>query len=379
MHTDYDVIIAGGGLAGLVSAIELSAAGSSVLLLEKKIYPYHKVCGEYISNEVLGYLQSLGFDPFALGASRISKLRISTPQGKNIHTQLDLGGFGISRYTMDHALSLLAIKNGAEVLTDTKVNDIRFADDVFTVDASAKSYTAKLVIGSYGKRDMLDKKLNRAFMQQHTGYTAVKYHVRLDYPKDEIGLDNFADGYCGISRIEDDKYCMCYLYRRGKNYHYKSIPEFEAAVLHKNPVLKKHFSIAEQLYDAPLAINEINFSPKTLVQDHILMCGDTAGLITPLCGNGMSMAITGAKMLTALIKQSKLLDKEVIPMQDRMQLEHAYRQQWDKAFKQRLAWGRAIQNWFGNPTLTGIFLRTVHSIPPLEKKLIRATHGAPLV
>src|ERR1043165_1990412 len=94
----FDAIIVGGGLAGLVSAIELSRAGYRVLVLEKKQYPFHKVCGEYVSNEVLGYLQSLGFDPHAFGASRIAKLRVSTPSGKNMRAPLQPGGFGLSRY-----------------------------------------------------------------------------------------------------------------------------------------------------------------------------------------------------------------------------------------------------------------------------------------
>ena len=71
----YDVIIIGGGLAGLTSAIHLSKANHSVLLIEKNEYPKHKVCGEYVSNEVLPYLDFLGFNPFEFGAKRISKLK----------------------------------------------------------------------------------------------------------------------------------------------------------------------------------------------------------------------------------------------------------------------------------------------------------------
>ena len=54
--SNFDVIIIGGGLAGLCNAIHLSKFGKSVLLIEKKSYPKQKVCGEYISNEVLLYL-----------------------------------------------------------------------------------------------------------------------------------------------------------------------------------------------------------------------------------------------------------------------------------------------------------------------------------
>ena len=94
--TLYDVIIVGGGLAGLVCSILLSRKGFKILLLEKKSYPFNKVCGEYVSNEVIGFLNTLGFDPYKHNASQIDKLRISFPSGKNIFVDLDMGGFGIS-------------------------------------------------------------------------------------------------------------------------------------------------------------------------------------------------------------------------------------------------------------------------------------------
>ena len=55
--------IIGGGLAGLTAALHLSKAGFEVLLFEKERYPKHKVCGEYISNEILPYWTALGVNP----------------------------------------------------------------------------------------------------------------------------------------------------------------------------------------------------------------------------------------------------------------------------------------------------------------------------
>lgn len=91
-HQVKDVIIVGGGLAGLVNAIQLSRAGLQVLLIEKKHYPFHKVCGEYISNEVLPFFQSMGINTRELGASAITQLQISSPSGKRVlNMELDLG------------------------------------------------------------------------------------------------------------------------------------------------------------------------------------------------------------------------------------------------------------------------------------------------
>ena len=375
----YDVIVIGGVLAGLTASIELAQKGRKVLLLEKKSYPYHKVCGEYISNEVLPYLRSLGFDPMMFGAADIKRLRLSTPGGKNIYTKLDLGGFGISRYTIDNELYKLALTKGAEVLTDTRVTDVAFAGDKFTLTTNSTTYYSKLVIGSYGKRDTLDKKLNRPFIQQHTGYTGVKYHVRLDYPADEIGLDNFKNGYCGISKVEGDTYNLCYLSYRAPKEEFNNIADLEEKVLFKNPVLKDIFKRATFLWDTPLVITQVSFEPKALIEDHILMCGDSAGLITPLCGNGMSMAIAGAKLLTGLIEESNLLKYESVPAAARQQLEGAYQLLWNRQFKTRLFWGRTIQRFFGNPLLTSAFLRTTHAVPTLERKLISLTHGEVLM
>lgn len=379
-NNEYDVIIVGGGLAGLVSANLLARQGRKVLLVEKKMFPFHKVCGEYVSNEVLVFLQSIGFDPFLFGASTISKLRISTPSGKNYFSKLDLGGFGLSRFIMDEGLFNLALKNNVIVRCETKVVDIAFDKNIFTVTTSeGEKLMAKLVIGSYGKRDTLDKKLNRSFIQSHTGYLGVKYHVKTDYPLDEVGLDNFKGGYCGIVKIEEDKYNICYLYKRSRKFNFNSIRELEENILFGNPRIKELFSNSEFLFSEPEVINEISFDTKDPVVNHIFMCGDAAGLITPLCGNGMSMAIHSAKLLCELIAESKVLEQNSISKESRDALELNYRKAWNKNFNKRLIIGRGIQRLFGNSFLTEAGIRCIHAIPTLENWLIGSTHGKPIL
>ncbi|EPR72404.1 putative alkylhalidase-like protein [Winogradskyella psychrotolerans RS-3] len=128
----FDVIVIGGGLAGLTSAIHLAKSKLEVLLIEKNEYPKHKVCGEYVSNEVLPYLEFLGFNPFEFGAKQISNFELTTHNNKSIVANLPLGGFGMSRYEMDFQLYQLAIKNCVSVLQDSVV-DVNFEADNFQV------------------------------------------------------------------------------------------------------------------------------------------------------------------------------------------------------------------------------------------------------
>ncbi len=104
----YDVAIIGGGLAGLSLSIQLAQQGHRVIVLEKEYYPFHRVCGEYISLESWNFLESLGYPLGELQLPIIKRLMVSAPNGKIIEQPLGLGGFGISRYKIDAELALLA-------------------------------------------------------------------------------------------------------------------------------------------------------------------------------------------------------------------------------------------------------------------------------
>ena len=66
----------------------------------------------------------------------------------------------------------------------------------------------------------------------------------------------------------------------------------------KTHILKSYFESSDFIFNKPLVISEINFNKKKLIEDFLIMCGDTAGLITPLCGNGMAMAIHSGKIIS---------------------------------------------------------------------------------
>lgn len=366
-----DIIIVGGGLAGLISAIQLAEAKRSVLVIEKKAYPFHRVCGEYVSNEVVPFLRSIGAYPESLRPTAIRRLLLTSASGRSETMPLDLGGFGVSRYAMDEFLYQRAQRAGAEFLLETQVQGVTFRDNHFTVTLPQnQQYSARLVVGAYGKRSRLDKTLNRSFIQQRSAYIGVKYHLKTDFPDDLIALHNFEGGYCGISRVEEDRCNLCYLGSRASLRQHGSIEAMEKRVLWRNPHLKAIFQQGEFLFDRPEVINEVSFAPKQPVEQHMLMVGDTAGLITPLCGNGMALAIHSAKILAELIVEHYHPEKF-----DRLALERAYAQAWRRHFATRLRVGRQVQRLFGSRWMSEAGIQLMKTLPGVAAQLMRRTHG----
>ena len=380
-NTHFDIAIIGGGLAGLCFAIQAIDKGYSVALFEKESYPHHKVCGEYISMESWQFLRSIGLplDDFQLPL--INQLQVSSVNGKLFSHALPLGGFGISRYKIDALLADIAIKKGVQLFTQTKVTDVVFNESdrgafILTTQSSDGNHQLKatVTVGSFGKRSNLDVQWKRDFVQQKPNklnhYIGIKYHIRYPHPIDTIALHNFENGYCGMSKIEHDKSCLCYLTTaQNLKVNNNSIKLMEENMLYNNPFLKDIFNHAQFLFPHPIAISQISFQQKESVENHVLMVGDSAGSITPLCGNGMSMAMHASKL--AFEQVDLFLQKKI----NRAEMEVQYKLAWKQQFSTRLATGRFVQSMFGKTSTSNFLVNTMNLLPFLATPIIRSTHG----
>lgn len=372
----YDMVVTGGGLSGLAFAIQSARAGYKVALFEKERFPFHKVCGEYISHESWNFLEDLGLPLSEMNLPEITRLMISAPNGKYLEENLQLGGFGVSRFLIEKKLADLAIENGVHLFESTKVLNVLFRNGQFVIFTNRGETEAQVVAGAFGKRSNLDVKWKRGFTRLKPNWlnhwVGVKYHIHCEQAADLIGLHNFEQGYCGISRVEDGKYCLCYLTtaRNLRKNHY-DIHEMERNILMKNPFLSQIFSSSHFNREEPLTVSRISFNKKTQVENHVLLIGDSAGMVNPLFGNGMSMALHSSKI--AFEQAHEFLGGRI----NRFEMEQQYVEQWEKQFGRRMMAGRLLQRFWGTVYLTNGLIGVLKKFPRLMKRLVRLSHGQP--
>jgi flavin-dependent dehydrogenase len=263
-----------------------------------------------------------------------------------------------------------AIENGCQVLLET-VDNIVFENNEFTVTTTAgKSLQTSIVLGAFGKRSNIDINLNRNFIQQKSPWLAIKAHYEGEFPNDVVGLHNFNGGYCGVSKVEDNKINICYLASYQSFKMFKNSIDYQEQIVVQNPYLKDVFIKSKLLFEKPLTISQISFEAKQPVEQHILMIGDTAGLIHPLCGNGMAMAIHSAKIAAEVVND--FLNERLTT---RESLEETYTKQWNKTFKPRLKTGRVLAKILLKPKLTDFLCNIIIKVPFMLPFIIKKTHG----
>ena len=99
------------------------------------------------------------------------------------------------------------------------------------------------------------------------------------------------------------------------------------------------------------------------------MIGDAAGMIAPLCGNGMSMALHASKVAAKQIQ--RFLSGTI----SRQEMEQSYSANWNELFGNRLQMGRRLQKLFDNQRLTSFMIGLGRHFPFVIRALIKRTHG----
>lgn len=297
-HTSKDLAIIGGGLAGLSLAIQCARVGVSTVLFEKEQYPRHKVCGEYISNESRAFLKALGLPIEEMALPEIHRFRLTSHHGTVSECDLKMGGFGISRFLLDATLAELAEQAGVQLRLGTRVTEVEGdMKQGFKVHFSkGDPIHCRMAVGAWGRHSGLG---HRSTTRKGESWIGIKYHVDQGPAKDTIEIHAFEDGYAGLSQVENNTYCLCYLAKAsGLKLFQADIGAYEKHVLAQNPFLAERLS-AKRLI-APVTTSQFYFGVQP-AQSHSVI-GDASAFIPPLTGNGMSLALRASKHLFPPLK-----------------------------------------------------------------------------
>lgn len=374
-----DVAVVGGGPAGCSAAISLARRGLRVVLFEARHYPHDKMCGEFLSPECGGLLEELGVSSrlASLGPVNIQSASLTAPDGTVWETKLPGTALGISRKLMDQALAEEVQRAGGILRESTTVTNIMGSlGRGFQVEMRGRNQretiTARAVIAAHGKRDTLDRMLGRRFFEQRQPFVALKAHFHGPPIPGRIELHAFPGGYCGMSEIEDGKKVVCLLahetaFERARGP--QGVDGFIHWMMGQNVFLQTWMQWAERIHERWITIAQVPFVSKPVVEGDIFMAGDSAGLIVPLAGNGISMALESGQLAAQVLEQ--YLEGEISAEDAR----NVYSRQWEQRFRQRLRLGRVLQPIMLHPRSAGLILRLLNAFPALGSYLTRSTRG----
>ncbi len=122
----HDVVVIGAGPSGSSCAFWLADAGWDVVVVEKKVFPREKTCGDGLTPRAVRQLADMGLEGALSGSHRYTGLR-AFGFGQSIemqwpeHPHFPAYGYTITRHDLDGLVAARAAEAGATLLQGTEV------------------------------------------------------------------------------------------------------------------------------------------------------------------------------------------------------------------------------------------------------------------
>ena len=326
----YDVVIAGGSVAGLFCAREIAKQGYSVLVIEEDYEigtPEH--CGGLVS---ISGLEQLGVVPHRKTFDHlIETAEIFAPGGKSFSINSSKQKVAeIDRRELDKQIAYQAQKNGAEIKVRTSFKE-KTEDGVITSDGKIK---CKIIVDARGVSSLIHK--------DRTGILAsAQYEVYADWIKKgkvEVYLDQVKyPGFFSWSIPLGDGFGKVGVAGKGIN---------AAEALEEFLLRKGKYSTIRKIY-APIWVK----GPiEKFVTDNVVTVGDAAGQSKPTTAGGIFSCGMGGIFAGRAI--SKFLDS------GKKSDLNEYKKNWNEKFKkefEKQLLARKILERIDNKTIDKLF------------------------
>jgi flavin-dependent dehydrogenase len=334
-----EVAVIGAGPGGATLAALLATRGVDVALIDRDTFPRDKLCGEFLSYDALPILERLGVDLEL--APYIHRCRV-VARRRTYEFDFPHPARGTSRMFLDALLFRTAVARGATSFEGTTVNSLDEID-------------AKVVVGAWGRWGRFDTQLHRGFVRDrsHRNF-GFKRHYRGVPNSGTIELYSFDRGYLGVNDVEDGATNICGLVHASRLAGHKGRwDSFVETIRSEEPPLEALYSRYAPAQENFLSSEPVIFRARSPVEGGIFMIGDASGVIDPLTGNGMAMAIQSALLLAPFILRL------LATPHHRDAIEREYRARHAAMFRPRIAWSRRVASLLSRPALLDTVLRTV--------------------
>jgi len=406
----YDAIIVGGGPAGAAAATVLAEAGLSVILLEEKRMPRHKVCGEFIAPECFPTLRRLGvFESIrTAGAQEITQLRLNDVNGRMLQVPIaDISrdsswAIGLSRYRFDQILLDRARAAGAVCMEGFAVKGslsengaICGVEGMSLTDGKMRAFHAPMVFDASGRNSRLTVlRDERVGGRPGKRLYALKAHLTgVTGIQDQVELYFFPEGYGGLSRVENDVVNLCLIVseRTLRESAGDGLKIVRQTVM-KNKLARARLAQAE-VSGKWLSAGPLTFGRRSLSESGVIPIGDAGGMIDPFTGTGMQIALrTGemaAQSLIECVRSSAVADGAVRRCVetsgpavqsdgngwDRLLPEvlARYRSKYQREFGKPMAVAKMLRQAVISPRSVELVGRILVRSPRLARRMLRAT------
>ncbi|HYS53166.1 MAG TPA: NAD(P)/FAD-dependent oxidoreductase [Thermoanaerobaculia bacterium] len=351
---EVDVAIVGAGPAGSTLAALLARRGASVALIDRDLFPRDKLCGEFLSYDALPILEKFAID--LADAPRIHRCRV-VGRHRTYEFEFPHAARGVSRRLLDDVLLRNARAAGAQTLEGCTAVSV----SPNGVQTDADEIRARAVVGAWGRWGRFDQQLRRSFVRDHAHRNfGFKRHYRGVPPRgidDAIELYSFDRGYLGVARIENGITNICGIVHETRLAGHKGRwDSFVDEIRRNEPRLEQMYSRYQPAQDTFLSSEPVIFRGRSAVEQGIFLIGDASGVIDPLTGNGMAMAIQ-----SALLAAPHVLDGQT----------EKYRQRHHEFFASRIRWSRRVAFVLSRPAL----IDTALGAHRLGRYLLRRTRA----
>ncbi len=306
MPQRFDVAVAGAGPAGSACALRLARAGFAVALIDERDFPRPKLCGEYLNLGALRELRELGVaEALAPHAAKLQGMRLFA-HDESASFVFSSSAWSMPRSELDEKIRSHAIDAGAQPIR-ARVHDIRNRGEFVSLfmdrDGESSAIEARFAVGADGMRSRVARLLGLSAPANGTRF-ATGGHYAAPVAHDWIEMYAGKDGYLAINPLSPQSANVMFVF--GEEHfrrHRAALPE-ELTRFSRRVSKERHTFDDARLLERRRAIGPLAHATRSPVKDRVLLVGDAARFVDPFTGQGVFLALAGARLAANAIARA---------------------------------------------------------------------------